>query len=99
MTTAAAAAAAAATQVHLSKNAAGTYNFNPVSVNFLVELTKTIIALIVLLFVVRGAPSGAATALPLAAANQLALPCAAGTHMPACAAAAAAGPGRTPGLG
>jgi hypothetical protein len=39
-------------QVHLSKNKEGTYSFNPVSVNFLVELTKTIIALIVLLFVV-----------------------------------------------
>jgi hypothetical protein len=38
--------------VHLSKNKDGKYNFNPVSVNFMVELTKTIIALIVLLVVV-----------------------------------------------
>jgi hypothetical protein len=42
-------------QVHLSKNKEGKYNFNPVSVNFLVELTKTVIALIVLLVVVRRA--------------------------------------------
>jgi hypothetical protein len=39
--------------VHLSKNKDGKYNFNPVSVNFMVELTKTTIALIVLLVVVR----------------------------------------------
>lgn len=40
--------------VHLSKNKDGKFSFNPVSVNFMTELTKTIIAFIVLLFVGTG---------------------------------------------
>ncbi|PNW86723.1 hypothetical protein CHLRE_02g095109v5 [Chlamydomonas reinhardtii] len=36
--------------VHLSKNSKGTYSFHPVAVNFMVELAKTLFALIVLLF-------------------------------------------------
>lgn len=38
--------------VHMSKNAQGSYSFNPVSVNFLTELTKTMFALITLIFLV-----------------------------------------------
>ena len=39
--------------VHLSKNKQGKFNFNPVSVNLLVELAKTVFALVVLLMLVR----------------------------------------------
>uniref|UniRef100_A0A7S0RYF6 CMP-sialic acid transporter n=1 Tax=Chlamydomonas leiostraca TaxID=1034604 RepID=A0A7S0RYF6_9CHLO len=42
--------------VHLSKNAEGKYSFNPVSVNFLTELAKTIFALITLLVLGTGRP-------------------------------------------
>lgn len=38
--------------VHMSKNKKGTYSFDPVSVNFMVELTKTVYALITLLIFV-----------------------------------------------
>ncbi|KAG2428541.1 hypothetical protein HYH02_014345 [Chlamydomonas schloesseri] len=40
--------------VHLSKNSKGTYSFHPVAVNFMVELAKTLFALIVLLFTGTG---------------------------------------------
>lgn len=39
--------------VHLSKNSAGGYSFHPVSINFMVEVTKTFFALMVLFVVVR----------------------------------------------
>lgn len=42
--------------VHLSKNAKGTYSFNPVSINFLTEIAKTVYALVVLLFLGTGRP-------------------------------------------
>lgn len=38
--------------VHLSKNKQGTYSFHPVSVNFMVEVTKTAFALVTLLLLV-----------------------------------------------
>lgn len=38
--------------VHLSKNAQGTFSFNPVSINFLVEVVKTIFAIIMLILYV-----------------------------------------------
>ncbi|KXZ50061.1 hypothetical protein GPECTOR_18g40 [Gonium pectorale] len=40
--------------VHLSKNSKGTYSFHPVAVNFMVELAKTLFALLVLLFTGTG---------------------------------------------
>jgi len=39
--------------VHMSKNKQGTYNFDPVSVNFMTEIAKTIFALITLFIFVR----------------------------------------------
>lgn len=39
--------------VHLSKNKEGKFSFNPVSVNLLVEVTKTVFALLVLIALVR----------------------------------------------
>lgn len=38
--------------VHLSKNSHGTYSFNPVVLNFMIELAKTTFALITLLMFV-----------------------------------------------
>lgn len=38
--------------VHMSKNKSGKYSFNPVSVNLMVELAKTLFALITLLIFV-----------------------------------------------
>lgn len=38
--------------VHLSKNSHGTYSFNPVVLNFMIELAKTTFALITLLMLV-----------------------------------------------
>ena len=38
--------------VHMSKNAQGTFSFNPLSINLLVELAKTAFALSILLAVV-----------------------------------------------
>lgn len=35
--------------VHMSKNAQGKFSFNPVSVNFLVEVVKTVFAIIMLM--------------------------------------------------
>ena len=35
--------------VHMSKNAQGNFSFNPVSVNFLVEVVKIIFAIIMLM--------------------------------------------------
>ncbi|KAG2487032.1 hypothetical protein HYH03_014278 [Edaphochlamys debaryana] len=40
--------------VHLSKNSKGTYSFHPVAVNFMVELAKTLFAIIVLFFTGTG---------------------------------------------
>ncbi|KAF5828358.1 hypothetical protein DUNSADRAFT_17741 [Dunaliella salina] len=42
--------------VHLSKNASGHYSFQPLAVNFLTELAKTVYAGIVLLFLGSGRP-------------------------------------------
>lgn len=39
--------------VHLSKNAQGSFSFNPVSINFLVEVVKTTFAIGMLLLYVR----------------------------------------------
>jgi hypothetical protein len=38
--------------VHMSKNSAGQYSYTPLAVNFLVEVAKTIFALITLLIFV-----------------------------------------------
>lgn len=38
--------------VHMSKNSKGTYSFDPISVNFLVEVAKALFALAMLLFLV-----------------------------------------------
>lgn len=42
--------------VHMSKNSSGKFSFDPVSVNFLTELTKTVVALCVLLVLGTGQP-------------------------------------------
>ena len=42
--------------VHMSKNAQGTFSFNPLSINLLVELAKTAFALSVLMIMVRAEP-------------------------------------------
>ena len=39
--------------VHLSKNAQGSFSFNPVSINFLVEVVKTTFAVGMLILYVR----------------------------------------------
>ena len=39
--------------VHLSKNAQGNFSFNPVSINFLVEVVKTMFAIGMLILYVR----------------------------------------------
>jgi hypothetical protein len=46
-------AALAPVLVQLSKTATGDYGYNPVAVNFLVELTKTTVALIIVMTMVR----------------------------------------------
>ncbi len=42
--------------VHLSKNSKGQYSFSPVAVNFLVELAKTLFAVVTLLVFVSTNP-------------------------------------------
>jgi hypothetical protein len=42
--------------VHLSKNKEGKFSFDPISVNLLTEVAKSLFALSVLLLVVSGAP-------------------------------------------
>ena len=50
--------------VHMSKNAQGTFSFNPLSINLLVELAKTAFALSVLLIMVRAETLPSSSAQP-----------------------------------
>ena len=43
--------------VHMSKNKQGKFSFNPVSVNLMVEVSKTLFALVVLIIYVSNLPS------------------------------------------
>ena len=47
--------------VHMSKGADGTFPFHPVSINLLVEATKTVFATIVIMIYVRAMPLGVTT--------------------------------------